>query len=230
MFYYLFLCFITYFYVLLFIFMFYFLFLCFIIYFYIYFFYFFQEFLPSEGSDSDSSDGEDQFAGAYTSVFESVEKKSKEDSIALYRDLVTNLDTLDHFKEKEKRLLQQSMESDEEEGMESSLSEASEEEEDGSKLDPFERYLEKRKKRQKEYRKAKKEKEMGSKKKKEKDWDVPDDLKNDPFFKEELEIRRKEKLKEEQMERKKKDEEFAKQELEKRQREASAITLRFLII
>ena len=55
----------------------------------------------------------------------------------------------------------------------------------------------------------------------ESDWELPDDLKNDPFFKEEMELRRKDQLKQDQAERDKKDQEFARLELEKQQREVN---------
>jgi len=83
--------------------------------------------------------------------------------------MVTNLDTVDSFKETEDKLMKRGMGemgSDEDELTGSDEDDGSDDDND---LTPWEKYIMKRKKKQKEYRKQKKEKEMGGPRKR-KGW------------------------------------------------------------
>lgn len=98
-------------------------------------------------------------------------------------------------------------------------SEANESDDKNKNLSTFERYLMKRDKRQKDIKKAKKLQATGGKERSALEEDIPEELKNDPFFKEELKQRTMEKQKRDAELRKEQDMELAKQEEERIQRE-----------
>ena len=94
---------------------------------------------------------------------------------------------------------------------------------------PFEKYLLKRRKRQKEYRKSKKQHDSTSEKRYENDEDIPDDLKNDPFFKAELDIRKREMKERAAEERSKQDKAMADEEVARIKREVRMLRKNFLL-
>ena len=183
------------------------------------------------------SDGEEpEGCEEYTSIYESAEPG---DSVKLYRDLLEAAGIADKNKAKNPTADCALQDGDDEEREEDLFSddgndkngeqENKKDENDG--LTPFEKYLVKRKNKQKERVKAKKEAAgVGKKREKDDDWDIPDDVKSDPFFKEELGLRRKEKLRLATEKRREKDEAMAADETEKQQREVRyTLTVNFIL-
>ncbi|XP_047736770.1 pre-rRNA-processing protein ESF1 [Hyalella azteca] len=198
-----------------------------------------NEILAFESDDEDELEGnEDSDVMEFTSEFESVRSEDRSKRVELYRELMANLHTYDPVKEAERQLLQKAlgdeaadaMDSKDDTHMEMEVEFSSDEESDEEKADkkskstdnltPFEKYLKKRDDKQKQKKKAKKEAITGKKLIIDKeDEDIPDDLKNDPFFREELALRRKERLKLMKEHRDEQDAEMAQEELAKEERE-----------
>ncbi|KAF2352809.1 NUC153 [Trinorchestia longiramus] len=176
----------------------------------------------------------------FTSNFENVQKISRNNRVDLYRDLMANIHTFDRSKEHERELYARAFgddaadvmmkesgegKSDDDTHMEMEV-ELDSDEEDKNKqkstenLTSHEKYLIKRDEKQKQRKKAKKEAVLGKKVVIEKeDADIPDELKNDPLFKEDLRLRRKEQLKLMKEQRDAQDSAMAQEELSKAERE-----------
>lgn len=202
-----------------------------------------QTLLASDSEDNSDDETSEQPAGdgtAFTSVYESAESQPKSERIRRFKYLMDNMHTIDHAKEVELNLLarvlgdkvyenqpkwgeDQDLAGDvthkEAELTDEEDSEGNESDDKNEDLSTFERYLLKRDERQKEIKKAKKLQGTGGRDKNDLDEDIPDELKNDPFFKAEFEQRKKEKLKREAEHRQENDRELAKQEEERMRRE-----------
>lgn len=160
-------------------------------------------------SDSDESGNDD-----YESEFKRPEKC---DSIELYRSLIASIGGESKDKTTETHKEEALTSDDEDESEDEQQAQA------GDGLTPFEKYLVKRKNKEKERKRAKKERAgvVDKKERDDDDWDVPDEIKNDPFFKEELAIRKKEKIRIATEKREEEDKALAQMEREKEEREVN---------